>query len=225
MSGVEVRLDRVEFSYGETAMQFDLAVEASDIVAVMGPSGSGKTTLLNLVAGFERPMAGRVLIGGADMTRLAPAARPVSMVFQENNLFAHLDVEQNVGLGRSPALKLTAADRADVAAAFQAAVIDVLVAKVMRAVEQKQCPRVVLGGGVAASRALRAALQQALGDGGELYAPSPRLATDNAAMIARAALFRYERGDVSPLETTARADLPFPGLARAPRFRRPAGMH
>lgn len=118
MSGVEVRLDRVEFSYGETAMQFDLAVEASDIVAVMGPSGSGKTTLLNLVAGFERPASGRVLIGGADATGLPPAARPVSMVFQENNLFAHLDVAQNVGLGRSPSLKLTERDRTDIAAAL-----------------------------------------------------------------------------------------------------------
>lgn len=118
MSGAEVRLEAVEFSYGEAPMRFDLAVEAGEIVAVMGPSGSGKSTLLNLVAGFERPMAGRVLIGSADLTRLAPAARPVSMVFQENNLFAHLDVEQNVGLGRSPALKLTERDRADIAAAL-----------------------------------------------------------------------------------------------------------
>jgi N6-L-threonylcarbamoyladenine synthase len=102
--------------------------------------------------------------------------------------------------------------RADVAASFQAAVVAVLTAKVMRAVQATGCSRVVLGGGVAASRALRAALQQALGEAGELYAPSPRLATDNAAMIARAALFRFERGETSPLEVTARADLPFPGL-------------
>ena len=118
MSGVDISLDGVAFSYGDMAMHFDLAVEASDIVAVMGPSGSGKSTLLNLLAGFERPSAGRILIGGADATRLPPAARPVSMVFQENNLFAHLDVAQNVGLGRSPSLKLTQSDRADIAAAL-----------------------------------------------------------------------------------------------------------
>ncbi|HSJ23798.1 MAG TPA: tRNA (adenosine(37)-N6)-threonylcarbamoyltransferase complex transferase subunit TsaD [Longimicrobiales bacterium] len=105
------------------------------------------------------------------------------------------------------------ARRADVAASFQTAVVDVLTAKVLRAVQQKQCARVILGGGVAASRALRAALQQALGADGELYAPSPRLATDNAAMIARAGLFRYQRGDVAPLDVTARADMPFPGLS------------
>jgi N6-L-threonylcarbamoyladenine synthase len=107
------------------------------------------------------------------------------------------------------------ARRADVAAAFQAAVVDVLTAKVMRAVEQQACRRVVLGGGVAASRALREALRRALGDDGELFVPSARLATDNAAMIARAALFRYERGEIAALDVTARADLPFPGLERA----------
>jgi N6-L-threonylcarbamoyladenine synthase len=106
------------------------------------------------------------------------------------------------------------ARRADVAASFQHAVVAVLVAKVMRAVREKQCDRVVLGGGVAASRALREALATAL-DGGELFAPSLRLATDNAAMIARAGLFHYERGLVSPLSVTARADLPFPGLERS----------
>jgi N6-L-threonylcarbamoyladenine synthase len=89
----------------------------------------------------------------------------------------------------------------------------VLVAKVMRAVREKGCDRVVLGGGVAASVALRTALGTAL-DGGELYAPSIRFATDNAAMIARAALHHLGRGNVASLDVTARADLPFPGLIR-----------
>lgn len=100
----------------------------------------------------------------------------------------------------------------NVAAAFQAAAVEVLVAKTMRAVEATGCRRVVLGGGVAASRALRTALAAALAPHGELYHPSPRHATDNAAMIASAALFHYRRGDVAPLDVTARADLPFPGL-------------
>lgn len=105
-------------------------------------------------------------------------------------------------------------DAADIAASFQAAVVDVLVAKTMRAVAHKRCARVVLGGGVAASSALRAALQVALGDDGELYAPSLRHATDNAAMIARAGLFHLERGARASLDVSARADLPFPGLQR-----------
>jgi len=102
----------------------------------------------------------------------------------------------------------------NLAASFQAAAVDVLVAKTMRAVEAKRCRRVLLGGGVAASGALRAALADALGADGELFYPTPRLATDNAAMIARAALFHYRRGEVAGLDVTARADLPFPGLVR-----------
>jgi N6-L-threonylcarbamoyladenine synthase len=87
----------------------------------------------------------------------------------------------------------------------------------MRAVEATGCRRVVLGGGVAASRALRSALADALAGHGELFFPSPRMATDNAAMIASAGLFHFSRGDVAPLDVTARADLPFPGLRRVAR--------
>lgn len=104
----------------------------------------------------------------------------------------------------------------NLAASFQRAVVDVLVGKTLRACSAKHCQRVVLGGGVAASLALRTALKQALGDDGELYHPSLRLATDNGAMIARTALFRYQRGDIAGLNFTARADMAFPGLIRAP---------
>ena len=106
-------------------------------------------------------------------------------------------------------------ETANLAASFQAAVIDTLVAKTMRAVEAKGCRRVLIGGGVAASRALRDALASALGPDGELYYPSPRLATDNGAMIARAGLFRHERGEHADLDLGARPDLPFPGLVGA----------
>lgn len=118
-SPAEVRLNNVSFSYGEAAFEFDVTFRPGRITAVMGPSGSGKSTLLNLVAGFEVPASGRVLIGERDVTADLPAARPVSMVFQENNLFAHLTVEQNVGLGRSPSLRLTDADRTAVAGALE----------------------------------------------------------------------------------------------------------
>ena len=106
------------------------------------------------------------------------------------------------------------AERDAVARSFQRAVIDVLVAKTLRAVEAYDCRRVLIGGGVAASGALRAALSGALGEGGRLLRPSPRMATDNGAMIARTAAFRLARGDVSGLDLTARADLSFPGLRR-----------
>jgi thiamine transport system ATP-binding protein len=116
--GAAIELKEAAFSYGEAPMRFDLAVPPSAIVAVMGASGSGKSTLLNLIAGFEQPLSGDILIGGRRMAGVPPSERPVSMVFQENNLFAHLDVAANVGLGRSPSLRLSALDHQDVAAAL-----------------------------------------------------------------------------------------------------------
>jgi N6-L-threonylcarbamoyladenine synthase len=107
---------------------------------------------------------------------------------------------------------LEEAARADIAASFQAAAVDVLVEKTMAAVAETGCRSVVIGGGVAASRALRGALASALGPGGALYHPPPRLATDNAAMIAVAARFRYELDGASPLDFTADAGMRMTGL-------------
>ena len=132
-----VVLDKVAFSYGETKMAFDLDVASGEIVAVMGPSGSGKSTMLNLIAGFETPASGRVLVGGVDVTAEPPSERPVSMIFQENNLFAHLDVAANVGLGRNPSLKLTEPDRQAVAEAL---------ARTGLAGKEKRLPRELSGG-------------------------------------------------------------------------------
>ena len=101
----------------------------------------------------------------------------------------------------------------DLAAEFQEAVVEVLAEKTRRAVEQTGCRRVVLGGGVARNSRLREGLAERLGSSGELYAPSPRLATDNAAMIAAAAQFRLARGERSPWSLNAEAALAFPGLA------------
>ncbi len=99
------------FRYEDMTMTFDLAVERGDCLALLGPSGGGKSTLLNLIAGFESPLSGRVEIDGRDVTAVEPARRPVTSLFQEHNLFAHLTVDQNVGLGLDPGLRLDAAQR------------------------------------------------------------------------------------------------------------------
>ncbi|QND48833.1 ATP-binding cassette domain-containing protein [Rhizobium lusitanum] len=104
MTGVELRLGTHDF-------RFDCDLPHGKIIAITGPSGSGKSTFLNLLAGFETPDRGRILLAGQDATGLHPSERPVSLVFQDNNLFSHLDLFTNVGLGISPSLKLTADDR------------------------------------------------------------------------------------------------------------------
>lgn len=114
-----IRLDQVSFHYEDMAMLFDATFPKGEFTAILGPSGSGKSTLLNLIAGFEDPEAGRIEIGGADVTNLPPDRRPVTMIFQDNNTFAHLDVWSNVALGVSPSLKLDDTQRATVSAALE----------------------------------------------------------------------------------------------------------
>jgi N6-L-threonylcarbamoyladenine synthase len=110
----------------------------------------------------------------------------------------------------------TGVQPADIARGFQDALIGTLVEKTARAVQAYGRTRVVLGGGVACNRALVAAMRQRFAPvGPRVFAPSPRLATDNAAMIARAGLFRLERGDISDLTLDATAHQPLPGLLAA----------
>jgi N6-L-threonylcarbamoyladenine synthase len=105
-------------------------------------------------------------------------------------------------------------DRAAIARAFQDALIETLVEKTARAVEQFGRTRIVLGGGVAGNRTLVDAMRDRCRTlGASVYAPTARLATDNAAMIARAGLFHLERGERAALDLNAFASLALPGLA------------
>jgi thiamine transport system ATP-binding protein len=113
-----LELRGVVFRYQDMEMRFDLDVAAGECVAVIGPSGAGKSTLLALIAGFEKPAAGRILVAGRDVTSDPPAARPVTSLFQEHNLFAHLTAAENVGLGIDPGLRLDPAGRAKVVEAL-----------------------------------------------------------------------------------------------------------
>ncbi|HHF0018997.1 TPA: thiamine ABC transporter ATP-binding protein [Haemophilus influenzae] len=92
-------------------MCFNLNVKAGERVAIIGESGAGKSTLLNLIAGFEFPAQGEIWLNDKNHTRSAPYERPVSMLFQENNLFPHLTIQQNLALGIKPSLKLTALEQ------------------------------------------------------------------------------------------------------------------
>jgi len=87
----------------------DLVIGAGEFFTLLGPSGSGKTTLLRLIAGFERPDAGRIELGGSDVTRVPPYARNVNTVFQDYALFPHMTVGQNIEYG----LRVRRVPRAD----------------------------------------------------------------------------------------------------------------
>jgi thiamine transport system ATP-binding protein len=95
---------------GDQDYRFDLTARAGEIVGLTGRSGSGKSTCLDLIAGFLTPTAGGILVGDTYITGQAPGQRPVTILFQNNNLFEHLRVADNVALGLNPSLKLTAAE-------------------------------------------------------------------------------------------------------------------
>ncbi len=109
-----IRLENLKFRYEDFTADFDFEVARGEFVAVIGPSGGGKSTLLSLIAGFDKAQSGRILLDGRDVTLASPSERPITMVFQEHNTFAHLDLWTNVALGISPSLRLTAAERQSV---------------------------------------------------------------------------------------------------------------
>ena len=105
----------------------------------------------------------------------------------------------------------------DIAASFQSTAVEVLCKKTMRAVEEKSCSRVLLGGGVSANSRLKKELSNELLPDGVLYYSSPRLSADNAAMIACAGAFRFEQGEIARQDLSADPNFPLPGLRRAQR--------
>ncbi|HHT7529400.1 TPA: thiamine ABC transporter ATP-binding protein ThiQ [Raoultella planticola] len=107
-----LKLNDVTWLYQHLPMRFTLSVQQGERLAVLGPSGAGKSTLLNLIAGFLPPASGTILINDQPHITTPPARRPVSMLFQENNLFHHLTVRQNIALGMHPGLKLNPAQTA-----------------------------------------------------------------------------------------------------------------
>ena len=94
---LELRTIGVDYDGKPFLRGINLAVERGERVSLVGPSGSGKSTLLRVIAGIERPSTGEVIIDGIDVTSTPPHLRQVGMVFQDNQLFPHLTVGDNVG--------------------------------------------------------------------------------------------------------------------------------
>ncbi|TYL42441.1 thiamine ABC transporter ATP-binding protein ThiQ [Dickeya sp. ws52] len=106
-----IALDKLTYLYQHLPMRFDLQAQPGERLAILGPSGAGKSTLLSLIAGFLPADGGQLRLNGQDHVATPPAKRPVSILFQENNLFPHLTLAQNIALGLHPGLKLTEEQR------------------------------------------------------------------------------------------------------------------
>ncbi|HHG9063857.1 TPA: thiamine ABC transporter ATP-binding protein ThiQ [Citrobacter freundii] len=139
-----LKLIDITWLYHHLPMRFTLSVAHGEQIAILGPSGAGKSTLLNLIAGFLTPASGNMMIDGEDHTTTPPSRRPVSMLFQENNLFSHLSVQQNIGLGLNPGLKLNASQREKILHIAQQMGIDSLLERLPGELSGGQRQRVAL---------------------------------------------------------------------------------
>lgn len=113
-----LQLDHLVLAEPGFRLEADVTLPKGARCAVLGPSGAGKSTLLNAIAGFVVPQAGRILWQGQDITDLPPGQRPVTILFQDQNLFPHLTVEQNLALGLSPDGRIDSMARARIAEAL-----------------------------------------------------------------------------------------------------------
>ncbi|SUT94773.1 ABC transporter ATP-binding protein [[Actinobacillus] rossii] len=139
-----IKLNQVQFQYKEMCMQFDLQIHSQEKIAIIGASGAGKSTLLNLIAGFEYADSGEIWLNGENHTKTEPHLRPVSMLFQENNLFPHLTVEQNIGLGINPSLKLNTDEKIRVQQAASAVGLKAFLSRKPTALSGGQKQRVAI---------------------------------------------------------------------------------
>lgn len=102
-----LRLDHLTLTYPGFHLAANWSADPAQIIALIGPSGAGKSTLLLTIAGFLPQVGGKILWRDQSLTDLPPADRPISILFQDQNLFPHLTLKQNLGLALSPDLRLT----------------------------------------------------------------------------------------------------------------------
>ncbi|SKA46650.1 thiamine ABC transporter ATP-binding protein [Enterovibrio nigricans] len=114
----------LSYQYQTEALSFTFTAEAGSITAILGPSGAGKSTLLTLLCGLLSPSKGKVTFNGEAFTDKPAHERPLSVLFQEHNLFSHLSAFDNIALGISPRLSLTTADKTRIKLSAEAVGLD-----------------------------------------------------------------------------------------------------
>lgn len=112
-------LHNLFFERKEFSLELSVTLPKGSRTLLVGASGAGKSTLLSLLAGFLKPQRGAILWEGQDIALLTPQKRPLTLLFQDHNLFPHLTVWKNVGLGINPSLKLQAAEKEKVQAILE----------------------------------------------------------------------------------------------------------
>ena len=142
-----INFKQVNCRLGEQNFCYDLQIQLGQVVAVMGASGSGKSTLLNLLAGFIVPQndTAQILLGDERVDLLAPSQRPVTSLFQEHNLFAHMSAFNNLALGIRTSLKLTVDEIAQVNTALEQVGLKGLGYRLPKELSGGQRQRVALG--------------------------------------------------------------------------------
>lgn len=140
-----LHLDHLRLTQDGFHVSANWHLPAGSRLALLGPSGAGKSTLLMGLAGFIAPSAGRILWQGRDLAALTPAQRPVSILFQDQNLFPHLSVAQNLGLAIDPRLRLSASDLARVEAVLDRLGLNGLGARKPASLSGGQLGRAALG--------------------------------------------------------------------------------
>ncbi|TQS73859.1 ATP-binding cassette domain-containing protein [Rhodobacteraceae bacterium] len=147
-------LDNLLLQQDDFELRADLQVAADCHTALIGPSGAGKSTLLSALAGFLPPAYGRIIWDGRDITSMPPGDRPLSILFQDQNLFPHLSLAQNLGLGINPKLRLARADHGRIEQALVATGLDGLGARKPGALSGGQQSRAALARALLRARPL-----------------------------------------------------------------------
>lgn len=111
-------IDKLSIHWGEDTLSYDFSLEAGKIMTIQGRSGAGKSTLLDLIAGFLQPEQGDIIWNGQSLLPLTVEQRPVSMLFQDHNLFEHISVAKNLQLGLAPGV-IGSVSESDVQAAAE----------------------------------------------------------------------------------------------------------
>ena len=142
-----INFKQVSCRLGEQNFCYDLQIPLGQVVAIMGASGSGKSTLLNLLSGFIQPQndSAQILLGDERVDLLDPSQRPVTSLFQEHNLFAHMSAFNNLALGIRTSLKLTGSEVAQVEAALEQVGLAGLGSRLPKQLSGGQRQRVALG--------------------------------------------------------------------------------